>query len=587
MSEKTSTRMFLPRRSGRGAMGATYPRLVTAATACETMCAMADGSETHASAAHDFHRARRRAALRTVLGRLLGATDDRLLSYEEVRRGLRAVEGHGATLQDVPLDAIVGSVGRYQDFTREFLPLVDEDRGRWVGVRLAMTGLEGVPPVELYRIGDAYFVKDGNHRVSVARQLGARTINAYVTPVYSRVPLGPDADAEAIALASSYAAFLDETGIDQLRPGADLRLTEPLRYPSLLEHIRVHQYFMGIDEDRPVSWDEAVAHWYDAVYLPVAEAIREHDLLSRFEGRTVTDLYLFLSDHRGRLEQEYGWRIESPLLAGGFRARFDLAGETARLKAAVSEGRDVREAMSHLVDSVLVVMEEGDEDAALVPALALAALEHAPLLALELGADPTRPEAAAEREAFAARCAAAGVEGQLAMSRREPVQAILGRAAYASVVVVAGPRGRPTGWLRTLMHRSPRPLLVARGARVPPERPLVAYDGRGRADLALFAAAYLALAHGGRPAVVSVAERGRPAEAMLARARAFLADLGLAADLLPERGAVDAAIARAAAREGADLVVMGSYRYNRRLEELTGNVTERVVGRVAAPVLVE
>src|SRR5690606_19104479 len=206
MSEKTSTRMFLPRRSGRGAMGATYPRLVTAATACETMCAMADGTETHASAAHHFHRARRRAALRTVLGRLLGATDDRLLSYEEVRRGLRAVAGHCAILPDVPLDASVGSLCGYHA-TRPGArpPLADEDRGRWVGVRLAMTGLEGVPPVELYRIGDAYFVKDGNHRVSVARQLGARTINAYVTPVYSRVPLGPDADAEAIALASSYA----------------------------------------------------------------------------------------------------------------------------------------------------------------------------------------------------------------------------------------------------------------------------------------------------------------------------------------------------------------------------------------------
>src|SRR5690606_30195065 len=265
------------------------------------MCAMADATETRATAAYDFQRARRRAALRSVVARLLGASDQRLLPYEEVRRRLRAVEGSGATLQDVPLDAIVGSVGRYQDFTREFLPLVDEDKPRWVGVRLAMTGMEGVPPVELFRIGDAYFVKDGNHRVSVARQLGAKTINAYVTPVYSRVPLGPDADAEAIALAGSYAAFLEETGIDQLRPGVDLRLTEPLRYPSLLEHISVHRYFMGIDEDRPVSWEEAVAHWYDTVYLPVAEAIREHDLLARFEGRTVTDLYLFLSDHRARL----------------------------------------------------------------------------------------------------------------------------------------------------------------------------------------------------------------------------------------------------------------------------------------------
>src|SRR5690606_11426800 len=157
--------------------------------------------------------------------------------------------------------------------------------GRWVGVRLAMTGLEGVPPIELYQVGDAYFVKDGNHRVSVARQLGAKTINAYVTPVHTRVPLGPDVDVDELTLATDYAAFLEETGIDRLRPDADLRLTAPLRYVSLLEHIRVHQYYMGIDEDRPVGWEEAVAHWYDTVYLPVAREIEEHGLLARFPNR--------------------------------------------------------------------------------------------------------------------------------------------------------------------------------------------------------------------------------------------------------------------------------------------------------------
>ncbi len=547
---------------------------------------MADGTETRASAASDFQRARRRAALRSVAARLLGTSDSQLLPYDEVRRRLRAVEGAGATLQDVPIDAIVGSVGRYQDFTREFLPLVDEDKGRWVGVRLAMTGMEGVPPVELYRIGDAYFVKDGNHRVSVARQLGARTINAYVTPVYSRVPLGPDADAEAIALAGSYAAFLEETGIDHLRPGADLRLTEPLRYPSLLEHIRVHQYFMGIDERRPVSWEEAVGHWYDTVYEPVAEAIVEHDLLARFEGRTVTDLYLFLSDHRARLEKEFGWSLEGPQLAEGLGAGFDLRAEVERLRAAVKQGRDVKHAMGHLVEAVLVVMERDRGDAALGPALDLAAREGARLLALYLGADPRDEAAASAREAFAERCAAAGVKGQIALSEREPVQAILTRAAYADVVVVARPRGRPTGWLRTLLHRSPRPLLLARGDSAAASRPLLAYDGRERAEVALFALAYAVLAHGGSPAVVYVAERGRPPEPVLNRADAFLRDLGIEAQLIAERGPVEAGVVRAAERHDADLVVMGSYRYSRWLEQVTGGVTDRVVARLEAPVLV-
>ncbi|HRQ09593.1 MAG TPA: hypothetical protein PLG36_01085, partial [Trueperaceae bacterium] len=118
-----------------------------------------------AEAAHnaisDFQAARRRADIAAVLAMLSGQSDH-LLQYDEVRRRLKAVESGRTTLEDVPLDAIVGSVGRYQDFNRSFLPLTNADRARWVGVKLAMTGLEGVPPIELYRIGDAYFVKDGN-----------------------------------------------------------------------------------------------------------------------------------------------------------------------------------------------------------------------------------------------------------------------------------------------------------------------------------------------------------------------------------------------------------------------------------------
>ena len=242
-------------------------------------------------AASDFRRARRRADLREVLS-ALGARDAKLLSYDDVRRRLHAVESPASSLKDVPLAAIVGSVGRTVDFTREVLPRTDADKARWVGVKVAMTGLEGTPPVDLYRIGDAYFVRDGNHRVSVARQLGAKFIQAYVTPVHARVPLSADASPDDLIIAEEHDRFLERTALDELRPGADVRVTTAGAFERLLEHIAVHRYYMGIDEDRPVADPEAVGHWYDTVYLPVVARIRGSDLLRGFEGRTETDLYL-------------------------------------------------------------------------------------------------------------------------------------------------------------------------------------------------------------------------------------------------------------------------------------------------------
>lgn len=126
-----------------------------------------------------------------------------------------------------------------------------------------------------------------------------------------------------------------------MRPGADLKVTAPGAYPELLEHISVHRYFMGIDLDRPVTWEEAVVHWYDAVYLPVVKAIREHRLLEKFEGRTVTDLYLFLSEHRGRLEREFGWAMDGPELAEGLaeggRGKRDLTEALHKAKRTAAE----------------------------------------------------------------------------------------------------------------------------------------------------------------------------------------------------------------------------------------------------------
>jgi hypothetical protein len=138
-----------------------------------------------------------------VLAHLIGESAE-LLCYDDVRQQLKAVGGAHRGLHDIPLGATVGSVGRCADFSRSFLPLRDEDQQRWIRVKTAVADLTGLPPIEVYRVGEVYFVFDGNHRVSVARQLGAPYIQAYVTEVHTKVPLSPD----DLIIKTEYADFL-------------------------------------------------------------------------------------------------------------------------------------------------------------------------------------------------------------------------------------------------------------------------------------------------------------------------------------------------------------------------------------------
>jgi hypothetical protein len=265
-------------------------------------------TQNYSQAVVDFHEARRKAQLQEIVARLTGESNE-LLSYEEVRQKLKAIEGSAQTLRDIPLDAIIGSVGRYTDFTRDFLPRYDADVTRWASVMEKTIDLEGLPAISVYQIGDVYFVLDGNHRVSVAQQLGASHIQAYVTEVKSRVPLTPDIQPDQLIIKAEQANFLEHTRIDQIRPDVDLAVTIPGQYPILEEHISVHRYFMGIDQGQEIPYEAAVAHWYDEIYLPVVDIICERGILKNFSNRTVTDLYLWISRHRADLERFLGWQV--------------------------------------------------------------------------------------------------------------------------------------------------------------------------------------------------------------------------------------------------------------------------------------
>jgi hypothetical protein len=184
-------------------------------------------------------------------------------------------------------------------------------RERWEQIENLAEGSAGFRPVELYKVGEAYFVVDGHHRVSVVRSLAAPTIEARVQEFQTSVPLGPDDSAEEIVRKQGLADFLEATGLEAT-DDESYRVSLPYSYQKLLEHICVHGYYLGIENDRPLDWREAVASWRDTVFRPTVDSIRRHDLMKAFPDRTETDLYLYLMDNLHYLREQYGSAAPEP-----------------------------------------------------------------------------------------------------------------------------------------------------------------------------------------------------------------------------------------------------------------------------------
>jgi hypothetical protein len=134
----------------------------------------------------DFSRALRKARLRRLVLRLRGKPTDYSISpsFEEVQGTLRAYNRVRRGIRVVDVEKIVGSVGRSRDFDRYFMPLRASAGERWKRVDLAFYRDQALPPVSLYKLGDAYFVEDGNHRISVARFHGVPEVEAHVTELW-------------------------------------------------------------------------------------------------------------------------------------------------------------------------------------------------------------------------------------------------------------------------------------------------------------------------------------------------------------------------------------------------------------------
>ncbi len=568
------------------------------------------------SAIDDFHVARSRAALKEILARFTGQSTQ-LLSYDEVREKLKIQGGSERGLQDIPIDKIVGSVGRYTDFTREFLPRQGVDEQRWARVLAAASDLAGLPPIEVYKIGDAYFVKDGNHRVSVARQLGATHIQAYVTEIRTRVPITADVQPDELILKAEYADFLEQTHLDELRPGADLTVTVPGQYPFLAEHIAVHRYFMGIDFKRDISYEEAVAHWYDHVYLPVIQVIREKGILRFFPGRTETDLYLWIAQHRAEIKEDLGWNINPEAAAIDLVHRFSSQPEqvanrlgeklldTLSLDSLESgpppgewrKDKLANQNVERLFHEILVPVNGLEQGwYALEHAIIVARREQALLHGLHVlpsEGEKENPDALAIRETFNQRCRDAGVDGELVFAVGGVSRVICDRSRWTDLVIATlsyppppGPIARLNSGSRDLIQRCPRPILATPLSTSPLDRALLAYDGSPKSEEALFIATYLAGKWQIPLFVITVTHSGYTSQQTLVHAREYIESHQVSANYLLEKGTPARAILEAGENNACNFLIMGGYGVNPVLEIVLGSVVNEVLRESHKPMLI-
>lgn len=259
----------------------------------------------------DFQRALFKAFLNRVWDSLSGQRTT-LLSYDDIKEKLHIGGPIYRGVQTIRVDQVAGSLNRYHEFDRVFLPTSDKLATRWQNVNRAFYEEVSLPPVVLYKVGQVYFVVDGHHRVSVAREQGQVYIEAEVRECYTRVDITADIKPEDLEILEDKVHFLERTSLDSLKPEANIKVTIPDGFDRMLEHIAVHRYFMGLDLRRDILDEEAVTDWYDHVYMPVVNVIRETDILKEFPNKTEGDLYLWVLDHQHYLVREEGQTLQPP-----------------------------------------------------------------------------------------------------------------------------------------------------------------------------------------------------------------------------------------------------------------------------------
>ena len=285
---------------------------------------MSNNTYINQKASDDFNKAKSKATLYSILNALTPERQ-RLLSLEDVKKILKPKTETYLGMKTVPVKLVVGSEGRYKDFTKAFLPKKEFSRSRWENIDKAHLQSIILPPIKLYEIGGAYFVRDGNHRVSVAKAQGVMDIDAEVIRLDTEIGIKPGISTEELkkkVIEYEKNRIFKETDLGKVISPDTLSFTATGRFVELLRHIQGHKYFINEDKDEEIPFLDAAKSWYEHLYLPIVRIVREENILSRFPGRTEGDLYLWIVKHWDQLKKHYGDNFSLRSAALDYSARF-------------------------------------------------------------------------------------------------------------------------------------------------------------------------------------------------------------------------------------------------------------------------
>lgn len=247
------------------------------------------------STREDFSRAKTRARFQSLLNTLTWKNTD-LLSFYEVTSIIKPKSETYRGMQTIPVSRIIGSEGRYHDFSSAFFPKREMLRNRWESVDRAVLSDIVLPPISVFSLGGYYFVRDGNHRVSVAKAQGVEFIDAEVVELDSQIPLEEGMTMKTLrrrVVAYERNAFIQQYKPSYL-PMGEIVFTSPGAYPEMVNHILVHKYFINQNQKEEIPFEQAAVSWYKNVYAPIVKVIREEHLLFQFPGSTEGDMYLWI-----------------------------------------------------------------------------------------------------------------------------------------------------------------------------------------------------------------------------------------------------------------------------------------------------
>lgn len=274
----------------------------------------------------DFAKAKSKAFFNEIQ-HLLTPEEATLISLNDVKKLIKPQNETYVGMKTIPIEKVVGSEGRYQDFDNKFFPKSSHLKNRWQHVDEAAIQAIDLPPIKVYEISGLYFVRDGNHRVSVAKARGTEFIDAEVVSLQSEIVLKtPDNIADMVKQIINYEkrVFYSETNFGDITDYWCLDFSRTGRYDVIYNHILTHKYYLNQSSETEISMEDAILSWFNTVYMPLVSSIRQNKIMRYFPKRTLSDLYVWVVRYWDDVKRKYGDAVSIETAVEDFRKTYKI-----------------------------------------------------------------------------------------------------------------------------------------------------------------------------------------------------------------------------------------------------------------------